>query len=104
MYKYSHNQLLNYSMFESKPELLEVFSKFKHVMTIENGCLMGGFGSAVLEFAADNGYHSTIKDLVFLIVTSSMERKKSSIVNVVLILMILLKKRLKYYKEIFLLA
>lgn len=45
-------------------ELLhEVFSKFKQIITVEDGCLMGGFGSSVLEFAADNGYSSTIKRL-----------------------------------------
>ena len=36
--------------------LKEVFSRFKKVITIEDGCLMGGFGSAVLEWASDNGY------------------------------------------------
>jgi 1-deoxy-D-xylulose-5-phosphate synthase len=36
--------------------LHEVFSKFKKVITIEDGCLMGGFGSAVIEFMVDQGY------------------------------------------------
>ncbi len=36
--------------------LHEVFSKFKHVITVEDGCLMGGFGSAVIEFMVDQGY------------------------------------------------
>jgi 1-deoxy-D-xylulose-5-phosphate synthase len=36
-----------------------VFSKFKKVITIEDGCLMGGFGSAVLEWAMDHGYNET---------------------------------------------
>ncbi len=43
--------------------LHEVFSKFSKVLTIEDGCIQGGFGSAVLEFASDNGYHSEIKRL-----------------------------------------
>ncbi|MDA9555556.1 1-deoxy-D-xylulose-5-phosphate synthase [Pelobium sp.] len=43
--------------------LHEVFSKFNKVVTIEDGCLQGGFGCAVLEFAADNQYHSDIKRL-----------------------------------------
>jgi 1-deoxy-D-xylulose-5-phosphate synthase len=36
--------------------LHEVFTKFKKVITVEDGCLMGGFGSAVVEFMADQGY------------------------------------------------
>jgi 1-deoxy-D-xylulose-5-phosphate synthase len=43
--------------------LHEVFSQFKHVVTVEDGCLMGGMGSAVLEFMVDNGYASTVKRL-----------------------------------------
>jgi 1-deoxy-D-xylulose-5-phosphate synthase len=45
-------------------ELLDkVFSKFKYVLTIEDGVLKGGFGSAVLEFMCDNVYASTVKRL-----------------------------------------
>lgn len=40
--------------------LHEVFSKFKKVVTIEDGCLMGGFGSAVIEFMVDQKYNSEI--------------------------------------------
>jgi len=40
--------------------LHEVFTKFKKVITVEDGCLMGGFGSAVVEFMADQGYSSQI--------------------------------------------
>lgn len=40
--------------------LHEVFSKFKKVITIEDGCLMGGFGSAVLEFMADQKYSAEV--------------------------------------------
>ena len=49
----------HYDMRFVKPldtELLdEVFSKFNKVITIEDGCLKGGFGSAVLEYAAESG-------------------------------------------------
>jgi len=41
----------------------EIFRKFDKVITVEDGCLMGGFGSAVLEFAADNEYQCKIKRL-----------------------------------------
>lgn len=43
--------------------LHEIFTKFKKVITVEDGCLQGGFGSAVLEFMADHDYHIQIKRL-----------------------------------------
>ena len=56
--------LAHYDLRFVKPldaELLhEVFSKFTKIITIEDGCLMGGFGSAVLEFMADNSYTATV--------------------------------------------
>ena len=45
-------------------ELLHtVFKNYSRVITVEDGCIQGGFGSAVLEFAADNGYSSKITRL-----------------------------------------
>jgi len=38
--------------------LHEVFKKFNCVITVEDGCLEGGMGTAVLEFMADNNYSS----------------------------------------------
>lgn len=43
--------------------LHEVGKKFKKVITIEDGVIQGGFGSAVLEFFADNGYRVQTKRL-----------------------------------------
>lgn len=43
--------------------LHEVFGKFKKVITVEDGCLMGGFGSAVLEWMMDHGYQAQVKRL-----------------------------------------
>ena len=40
--------------------LHEVFSKFKKVITVEDGCLMGGFGSAIIEFMVDQKYSSEV--------------------------------------------
>lgn len=40
--------------------LHEVFTRFKNVVTVEDGCLQGGMGSAVLEFMADNGYKTNV--------------------------------------------
>jgi 1-deoxy-D-xylulose-5-phosphate synthase len=42
-------------------ELLhDVFSRFKKIITVEDGCVMGGFGSAVAEFMIDNNYSANI--------------------------------------------
>ncbi len=43
--------------------LHEVFSKFDKVITVEDGCVIGGMGSAVLEFMASNGYQAQVKIL-----------------------------------------
>lgn len=43
--------------------LHEVFNKFKKIITVEDGCIQGGFGSAVLEFMADHNYSAEIKRL-----------------------------------------
>lgn len=43
--------------------LHEVFGSFKRVITVEDGCIMGGFGSAVVEFMAENGYLSQVRRL-----------------------------------------
>jgi len=57
----------HYDMRFAKPldeaMLHEVFTKFDKVITIEDGCLQGGFGSAIAEFMLDNGYNSKIKRL-----------------------------------------
>lgn len=41
--------------------LKEVFEKFEHVITVEDGVIQGGFGSAVLEFMVQDGYASKIR-------------------------------------------
>jgi 1-deoxy-D-xylulose-5-phosphate synthase len=43
--------------------LHSIFSKYSYVITVEDGCLQGGFGSAILEFMADNEYKATVKRL-----------------------------------------
>ena len=43
--------------------LHEVFSRYKKILTVEDGTIVGGFGSAVLEFMAANHYHSEVKIL-----------------------------------------
>lgn len=43
--------------------LHEVFSKYKNIVTVEDGTIVGGFGSAILEFMAKHGYNSKLKML-----------------------------------------
>lgn len=43
--------------------LHEIFSKYDKIITIEDGCLMGGFGSAIIEFMSDNNYSASIHRL-----------------------------------------
>ena len=38
-----------------------IFSKFETIITVEDGVISGGFGSAILEFAVANNYHSKIQ-------------------------------------------
>lgn len=40
--------------------LHEIFSKFNKVITVEDGCIMGGFGSAVIEFMVDQKYSAEV--------------------------------------------
>ena len=55
----------HYDMRFVKPideELLhEVFSKYNKIITIEDGTIVGGFGSAVLEFMNEHGYKADVK-------------------------------------------
>ncbi|MGL1888329.1 MAG: 1-deoxy-D-xylulose-5-phosphate synthase [Reichenbachiella sp.] len=54
----------HYDMRFVKPidaELLhKIFKQYKYVITVEDGSLQGGFGSAILEFMVDNDYHSKV--------------------------------------------
>jgi len=40
--------------------LHEVFKNYQKVITVEDGCIQGGMGSAVLEFMADHGYAAQV--------------------------------------------
>jgi 1-deoxy-D-xylulose-5-phosphate synthase len=46
-----------------KEALHSVFRKFKKIITVEDGVLKGGFGSAVIEFMCDNSYNAEVKRL-----------------------------------------
>ncbi|MFH1321936.1 MAG: 1-deoxy-D-xylulose-5-phosphate synthase [Bacteroidota bacterium] len=43
--------------------LHKVFRGFDKIITVEDGCIMGGMGSAVLEFMTDNNYSAQVKRL-----------------------------------------
>src|SRR5678810_628199 len=57
----------HYDMRFAKPldevMLHEVFRKFEKIITVEDGTVVGGFGSAVLEFMNDHNYKAEIKIL-----------------------------------------
>nr|WP_228238227.1 1-deoxy-D-xylulose-5-phosphate synthase [Muricauda sp. M10] len=41
--------------------LRTIFEKYEQIVTVEDGCMTGGFGSAVLEFANEEGYSKPVK-------------------------------------------
>jgi len=43
-----------------KVQLLSIFETYAHIITIEDGCKKGGFGSSILEFAALSGYKGAL--------------------------------------------
>lgn len=59
--------IAHYDMRFAKPLdealLHEVFEKFDQVITVEDGCLQGGIGSAILEFMVDHNYTAKVKRL-----------------------------------------
>ena len=65
--KFPEGTIAHYNMRFVKPLdislLNHIFKKFKKIITIEEGALTGGFGSAVLEFANQNNYKNIIKNI-----------------------------------------
>ena len=62
------HKIAHYSMRFVKPldeDLLhQIFKKFNAIVTVEDGTIIGGFGSAILEFASNNNYkNKTIRHL-----------------------------------------
>jgi 1-deoxy-D-xylulose-5-phosphate synthase len=57
--------LAHYDMRFVKPldeeQLHRIFSRFSSIITLEDGTIAGGFGSAVLEFMAANNYSARVK-------------------------------------------
>ncbi len=46
-----------------KSVLHTLFKNYTHIITVEDGVLKGGFGSAIIEFMSDNGYSSEVRRL-----------------------------------------
>tara|TARA_B100000902_G_scaffold399064_1_gene468225 strand:+ start:19736 stop:21658 length:1923 start_codon:yes stop_codon:yes gene_type:complete len=40
--------------------LHDIFQNYNNIITIEDGCLLGGFGSAIIEFMSDNSYNAKV--------------------------------------------
>lgn len=63
----SKNNIAHYDMRFVKPldEVLlhKIMKSFKTLVTIEDGTVKGGFGSAILEFASKHGYKNTLEIL-----------------------------------------
>ncbi|MDR2120820.1 MAG: 1-deoxy-D-xylulose-5-phosphate synthase [Tannerella sp.] len=55
----------HYDMIYLKPIdndiLFEAGERFEHILTVENGVITGGLGSAVVEFMAENGFTAQVK-------------------------------------------
>ena len=43
--------------------LHHILKQHKFILTVEDGCVMGGFGSAILEFISDNNYKNSVQRL-----------------------------------------
>jgi 1-deoxy-D-xylulose-5-phosphate synthase len=60
-------KVAHYDMRFAKPldeqMLHEIFSSFRKIITVEDGSIQGGFGSAILEFMADNNYVAEVRRL-----------------------------------------
>jgi len=61
------NEIGHYNMRFVKPldqnQLKKIFKKYNQIITIEDGCKAGGFGSAILEFANEAGFSNPIEVL-----------------------------------------
>ena len=65
MVEKEHISVAHYDMIYLKPIdesiLHETGKHFSHIITVEDGTIAGGFGSAVVEFMVENGYHVQVK-------------------------------------------
>ena len=43
--------------------LKKIFKKFSQVITVEDGVIAGGFGSAIIEYMSDHNFHANIRRL-----------------------------------------
>lgn len=70
------NEIAHYDMRFAKPldkALLDkIFNNYKHIITVEDGCKIGGFGSAILQHANTSIFNGIIK--IFAIEDSFVEQ------------------------------
>lgn len=62
---HSDSEVSHYDMQFVKPLdekcLHKIFSTYQQIISVEEGCISGGFGSAILEFAAQHNYNTPVK-------------------------------------------
>ena len=65
--EFPKNSVSHYNMRFVKPLdeglLHSIFHKFENIITLENGTIIGGFGSAILEFKNNNNYSASVKTI-----------------------------------------
>ena len=65
--QFPKGKVAHYNMRFVKPldeDLLHsIFDKFEKIITLEDGAIIGGFGSAILEFKNNNNYSASVKTL-----------------------------------------
>ena len=65
--KTKNNEIAHYNFGFIKPldeKLLhQIFNQFNNIITVEEGTIIGGFGSAITEFASKNKYYKNIKTI-----------------------------------------
>lgn len=65
--KTKNNEIAHYNFGFIKPLderlLHQIFNQFNNIITVEEGTIIGGFGSAITEFASKNKYYKNIKTI-----------------------------------------
>ena len=66
-FRLTNLSIAHYDMRYVKPldeeTLHMIFKKFNKIITVEDGAIIGGFGSSILEFMSDNSYAAEVKRL-----------------------------------------
>ena len=57
------NENRSHLLYEALRKKKENKEKHDYILTVEDGCIIGGFGSAILEFMGDNNYNNSVQRL-----------------------------------------